>query len=250
MVIKPKRSIKHPILIVMMLVMSAGLIYLLMTERSLSSVAYAFQLFGTLIHEIGHSFAAQLTGGQAHGFVVNATSGGYAMTSGGNYALILPAGYVGSAVFGSIFFYLGNRYRWADAFAFLIGLFIIGFTFGYGRPEENGSLTAHVVAISFGLILITLGMKGPLWLNMLLVNILTTMTALQGLKGAWTLHILSEEWHHNDAVMFAQAFAPSLGGNTIALIWAAFSIVCFAVACIGVLRTIRHGNKWKWNYHL
>jgi hypothetical protein len=125
---KAKRPIKHPILVVIVLIISMGIIYLLRTERILLSVAYVFHLFGTLVHEIGHSVAALLTGGQAHGFVVNASSGGYAMTSGGNWAIILPAGYVGSAIFGSIFFYLANRYRWADLFGFLIGLFIVGFT--------------------------------------------------------------------------------------------------------------------------
>jgi hypothetical protein len=244
----PRRPIKHPILVVIVLIVSIGVVHLLRTERSLSSITYAFQLFGTLIHEIGHSVAALLSGGSVHGFVVNANSGGHALTSGGNWAVILPAGYVGSAIFGSIFFYLANRYRWADLFGFLIGLFIVGFTVAFGRPEENGNMTAHYVAIGFGVILLALGYKGPLWLNMLLVNIIATLTALQGLMGAWTLHVLSEDWHHNDAVMFAQAFAPQMGGNTVALVWAAFSVICFAIASFGVLRTIRHGHKWKWNY--
>jgi hypothetical protein len=83
---------------------------------------------------------------------------------------------------------------------------------------------------------------------MLLVNIITTLTALQGLTGAWTLHVLSEASHRNDAVMFAQAFAPQLGGNGVALIWAAISVICFGIACYGVIRTLRYGHKWKWHY--
>ena len=131
------RKLKHPVLVSIISIVSLGVIHLLRTEQSLSSVMYSFQLFGTLIHEIGHSVAALVTGGRVDGFVVNASTGGFALIAGGNPFIVLPAGYVGSAIFGSLFFYLANRYRWADFFAFLIGLFILLFTLGYGRPEDK-----------------------------------------------------------------------------------------------------------------
>ena len=242
------KKLKHPILVIVVLIVSLGIVHLLRTERNLFSILFAFELFGTLVHEIGHSVAAIISGGQVLGFVVNAGSGGYAMLAGGNPWLILPAGYVGSAIFGSLFFYLSNRYRWADFFAFAIGAFIIGFSVIYGKPEENGDATALYIAIVFGVILIFLGYKGPLWLNMLLVNIITTFTALQGALGAWSLYILSEDWHHNDAVMMAQ-IAPVFNGNTWALIWAIISVLLFTIAFYqGVVLTIHHNGKRWWDY--
>lgn len=248
-VLTSKNSLKHPILVLIMFVTGVALVRLLQTEQSLSSITYAFYLFGVLIHEIGHSVAALITGGYVQGFVVNAGSGGYAVIGGGSPLFVLPAGYVGCAIFGSLFFYLSNRYRWADLFAVSIGLFLIGFTVIFGRPEENGSMTALYVAVGFGFILLASGYKGPLWLNMLLVNIITTLTALQGLLGAWSLYLNSQGWHHNDAVMFSEIVAPWLSGNQVAAIWAAFSVVLFLLAFyFGIVKTIFHEGKKQWNY--
>jgi hypothetical protein len=243
-----KRQVKHPALIVFTMLAGVVVVYWLNLERT-SFVSNAVYLFSVLVHEMFHSGATIMTGGTAHGFVVNAGSGGYAMISGGNPAIILPAGYVGCAIFGSAMLYLSSRYRWADLFASLVGVFIIGFTVAFGRPEENGSMTALNVAGGFGLLMLTLGLWGPLWLNMILVNIISTLTALQGLWGALALYQFSEQWHHNDAVMFSQSITPWMTGNQVALIWAAVSVILFGLAFyFGVLKSIFHGGTRQWNY--
>lgn len=247
--IKVKRQVKQPILVALSVVAALGIVRLLTTEQSLSSVMYAFYLFTVLIHEIGHSVAALLTGGQVHGFVVNQGSGGYALISGGSSLFILPAGYVGCAIFGSFFFYLSNRYRWADLSACLISVFIMLFTLMYGKPEDNGSMTAHYVATVFGILLGISGLFGPLFVNMFLVNVITGITALQGVLGAWSLYTNSQQWHHNDAVMFSTGVMPIFSGNIHALIWAIVSVYCFARAFyFGFYKTVFHGGKIKWQY--
>ena len=210
---------------------------------------YAFYLFGTLIHELGHVTGAVLSGGRVTGFVVHAGSGGYASVAGGNPWVVLPAGYFGSVVFGSIFFLLANRYRrWTDLSAVLIGGFILVMTIIFGRPEENGALTAHIVAGVFGSILLWAGWKRQVWLSLILVNLVTSLAALQGLTGAWTLHLLSEADHHNDANMMAEAVG-WFSGNTWALIWAGFSVVLFSLAVyFGPWKSIRNGRQRDWDY--
>lgn len=75
-------KVKHSVLVTGASLLTVLLVYLIRTQQTFSIVAYAFRLFSTLIHEMGHSLAAEITGGNAHGFVVNAGSGGYALTSG------------------------------------------------------------------------------------------------------------------------------------------------------------------------
>lgn len=243
-----KLQVKQPALVALTLIVSLVIVFLLNSERH-SMISYALYLFAVLVHEIGHSVAAILTGGYVQGFVVNAGSGGYAMIAGGNPLITLPAGYVGCAVFGSAMLYLSNRYRWADLFAVLAGGFILVFTIAFGKPEENGAMTALHLAGGFGFVLMFCGLWGPLWLNMLMINIISTLTALQGLWGAWALYHLSEASHHNDAEMFSKAVMPWMTGNEVALIWAIISVILFALAVyFGVIKTMFHGGKRQWNY--
>jgi Peptidase M50B-like len=59
------------------------------------------------LHELGHALAALVSGGRVLDLTVNADGSGLTTTQGGSTALILMGGYIGSAIFGNLLFYLG-----------------------------------------------------------------------------------------------------------------------------------------------
>lgn len=72
-------------------------------------IMYPIKLFVTFLHEFGHAFGALITGGEVVGFVVNEDGSGVTTTRGGSRAVIIMGGYIGSAIFGNLLFYIGAR---------------------------------------------------------------------------------------------------------------------------------------------
>lgn len=73
---------------------------------------YPVRLLVTFLHEFGHGLMAILTGGQVDSIQINADGSGWTRTINGNRALILLGGYLGSALFGNLIFYVGARLRY------------------------------------------------------------------------------------------------------------------------------------------
>ncbi|MFN8375318.1 MAG: M50 family metallopeptidase [Anaerolineae bacterium] len=100
---------------VLLLPIAALIVFVLWNTPQLSGLLYPFRLFVTYVHEAGHGTMALLTGGRLLGFVVYADGSGVATTAGGARALILPAGYLGAALFGALLFFRRfpySRYLW------------------------------------------------------------------------------------------------------------------------------------------
>lgn len=92
----------------------------------MEGILYPIRLFVTLIHELGHGLAAIISGGEFRNFVVNANGSGVATTAGGSRWLILPAGYLGAALFGAILLVLTNRLTATRAIAVGVSLLVAG----------------------------------------------------------------------------------------------------------------------------
>ncbi len=104
-------------------------------------LVYPVKLFTVFLHELSHGLAAVLTGGRIVSIEVTADQGGLATTSGGWELLVIPAGYLGSMLFGGLILLTATRSR-ADklisllialAVAAVTGLFVrnlFGFAFG------------------------------------------------------------------------------------------------------------------------
>lgn len=74
-------------------------------------VLYPVTLLVTFLHEFGHALGALLTGGTVEGMQINVDGSGYTLSRGGNHAVVLMGGYLGSAVLGNVLFRIGARYR-------------------------------------------------------------------------------------------------------------------------------------------
>jgi hypothetical protein len=84
-----------------------GIAFLLRLSRRTRPYLWILNLFAVLIHELCHGLAALLTGGKFERFHME-SHGGVAYTRGGQRAIIIPAGYVGTAIFGAILLYVTN----------------------------------------------------------------------------------------------------------------------------------------------
>lgn len=72
------------------------------------------------LHELSHAIATVVTGGEVVEFAVWANESGHVMSRGGNRFITLTAGYLGSLLFGVLFFLVAVRTTWDRA---LLGLF-------------------------------------------------------------------------------------------------------------------------------
>ncbi len=73
------------------------------------TILYPIILLVTYLHEFGHALGAIITGGEVASLQVNQDGSGLCMTRGGNRAIILMGGYIGSAILGNILFYIGAK---------------------------------------------------------------------------------------------------------------------------------------------
>jgi len=72
-------------------------------------IMYPIRLFVTFLHEFGHAIGAVLTGGWVEEVQINADGSGWTRSANGNRPITIMGGYLGSAIFGNILFYVGAR---------------------------------------------------------------------------------------------------------------------------------------------
>ena len=219
-------------------------VFLLWNSRDLEMIIYPLRLFVTFVHEAGHALAALLTGGQVREFVVHANGSGHAVTAGGNAALVLPAGYLGAALFGSLLFLLGNlASRWISILSVALGVFMIGLSAFYARPDESGMPIALLIGLGYGTVIVLIGAKAPRAVNQFVLCTLAMMVALEAVLDLWLLvqnpgvgmgEVL------NDAAAFSAQVTPLLPTAVVAFMWAGIAVAMLAAAVyIGALKPLR-----------
>lgn len=99
----------HPIFIRVILITTAyfGLTYF--GGQIGWKLLYPIRIFVTFLHEFGHAIGAIITGGSVEHVRINANGSGVTTSLNGNFAVILMGGYIGSALFGNILFYIGAK---------------------------------------------------------------------------------------------------------------------------------------------
>lgn len=221
------RSFRRRALVVVLLALAV--VYILWNIPQLSFIVYPLRLFVTFIHEAGHGLTAILTGGRFLGFVVHADTSGVATTQGGAIALILPAGYLGAALFGAALFYLVNTRPHSRTFSVILGAGLVALSVLFTQPLS----TAFVVGILTGLALVGLGWKAGRALNLLVLDVLAIVTGLNAVFDLWNLTRYSEAAIGpvlNDASAFSRSVAPILPGAVWAFIWAVLAVVILLLA--------------------
>lgn len=217
----------------MVTALSLVIVFVLYNVPDVRWLLYPLQLLTTYVHEAGHGLAAILTGGEVRAFVVSADTSGYAITAGGWRWVVLPAGYVGTALVGSVMFYLVNRFpRAVNPIASGLGFGMIAFTLLFARPDETGIPLAILIGVGMGLILIVMGLRAPTWITALLMNVVAVSLALEAFFKLRYLMATSASRGNiqDDVTVFQQTFFPLIPREFIALTWAALAVVLFSVA--------------------
>lgn len=222
----------------LILIAALVLVFILWNIPQLDFVLYPFRLFVTYVHEAGHGTAALLTGGRFLGFEIFANGAGQAITAGGSRLLILPAGYLGAALFGAILFYLNNRFHYSRALSVGLGVGLVIFSVLFGRI----SMLSLVVGLVFGGLLIVLGRRVNEYINNLVLNLLAVLTGLNAVLDVWYLvgnSGASLGAVRNDAAAFSEQVFP-LPGAVWALLWAGIAVVMLGAAVwLSVIRPRR-----------
>jgi len=72
-------------------------------------ILYPIRLFVTFLHEFGHAIGAVITGGWVEEVQINQDGSGWTRTANGNRPVTIMGGYLGSAIFGNLLFYVGAK---------------------------------------------------------------------------------------------------------------------------------------------
>lgn len=213
-------------------------VWMIWNVSQLSFLAYPFRLFVTYVHEAGHSIAALVTGGRVIGFSVAPDGSGLARTAGGSRALILPAGYLGAALFGSVLFYIVNTIPRPRGISALLGVGLVIFTLMFASPDSSGLPVALFVGLLFGAGLIVLAWKARQEWNLLVLNVLAIMTALNAVldvvvlirNSNITIPTVSGGVIYNDAAAFSNEIAPFIPPAVWAVIWAGIALTMLGIS--------------------
>lgn len=152
----------------------------------LGPLAYPFRLLTTLVHELGHGLAALLTGGAFLRFVVFPDGSGVAYTSGGLRWLIVPAGYLGAALFGAGLIALGRSPRRSQIALGALGIALILLSLRYAGPtllsaQALGGLLTIAAGAGLGTLLLLAALRAGPAVALFLINLLAFRVGLSAL---------------------------------------------------------------------
>ena len=238
---KVRRQIAHRSLAISVLAFVA--ILALWYSESLSNIVHPLRMFINNIHGGLSAFAIQITGGAVHSFTLSPVGSYVIEFSGGADALIMSAGYLGSALLGSVMFFLVNRApHLVRGMAMITGAFTVGFLALFIRPDATGDWISMFICIGFGALLIILGWTGRGDINQLLSRRSLTQIVMTIASLMTACHILLDlpvilnspatvdGAITNPIAYFSEHVMPALSVPVIALTWSALAIAMLAAA--------------------
>lgn len=113
-----------------------------------SWIVYPIKILTVIFHEAGHAIAILLTGGEVEMISLSSSGlAGFTLARGGSRFLMLNAGYLGSILFGFLFFYLTYTSRSQDTLL-IMGFFIMLLTFIWIK-QIHAVITLMVLGLMF-----------------------------------------------------------------------------------------------------
>ena len=192
------------------------------------------------MHELAHGLAALATGGGFERLVVAADGSGLAYTHGGWRLVIVPAGYLGAALFAGLLIVLGSSAtasRWALA---VVGVGTSLLALRYGLPsllsaESLGGLLAVVTGVGLGVAFVAIALRAKTpWITFT-VHLVAIEVGLTALADLGTLVGLSRGTSATATDAVAMAEMTLLPALFWALLW-----VTVAAAILGA------AIRWAW----
>jgi len=228
--IVPLRAVQRPIVIVGLAALAALALVLV---PGLGLLSYPFRLLITIVHELSHGLVALLTGGAFLRFVVFPNGEGVAYTAGGWRLLVIPAGYLGSALFGASLIHLGRSVRWSRAAMAALGAAVLLLSLRYGLPSiatvqwSSGVITV-VAGLAIGAGFLWVARKAATAWVLFLTNLVAIQAGLTAFSDLFALIDLSSRFAGAPAT---DARAMSELTLVPALVWA----VLWALAALALI---------------
>lgn len=214
-------------------------VFILWNLPQLDFLLYPFRLFVTYVHEAGHGTAALITGGEFQRFEIFPNGSGFAVTRGGSPWLILPAGYLGAAMFGAVLFYLTHHFHRSRLLSLVMGIGLIGFSILFGRVSP----VALIVGVLFGVVLIGLAWYANESLNTFVLSLLAILTSLNAVFDVWSLIGNSDAMLgnvRNDAAAFSETVVPLIPGSVWAFLWSLLALLMLGISIwLSIVRPMR-----------
>ncbi len=205
------------------------IVFVLWNVPPLGFILYPIRLFVTFVHESGHGLAAIISGGRFANLTVFSDGSGVALTAGGSPLLILPAGYLGAALFGAVLFYLVNTVPFPRTISLVLAILVAIITLGF----TSFLSTAWLVGLGMALLLVLLWYIGDRSVNLLVLDVLAILTGLNAVLDLLTVIThpdISLGTTRNDAAAFSAAVAPIIPGVVWAILWALIAVIMLGAA--------------------
>ncbi len=165
------------------LIIAIIVVIVLQNIHTLRFLMYPFNLLATWIHEMSHGLTAAVLGGNFKKLVINSDTSGYAQyaynpLTMGTFAkaTIASAGYMGTAIFGTIMLFFRKKDKFVKVFSILLGALMILSLIIYIR-----SWVGLFFALPFSAFLLFIGLKSNAEFNKFFYNFLASQIALNSL---------------------------------------------------------------------
>ncbi len=194
------------------------------------------------IHELSHALMCLVTGGQVNGLTIvpdNSGHGGLTYCQGGNELLITPAGYLGTAIFGSVLVFLSQFPKLARIILFIlgtgIGLTSLAFTgmHLFGEAGFLSNLASLVWSLALGVLCVFAALKlKPAAAHLLLLFIAINI-AFDSISSIATLVEASFTGLGNNLSNYSDASAMASMTGIPAIMWSLLWIIV-SLAAVGL----------------
>lgn len=182
------------------------------------------RLLVVFFHELSHALMTWFTGGQLAEFIVNADVSGHVKSRGGNYFLILQAGYLGSLLIGAGIFAIAVRSRWDKALVAALGVTLIVIVL-----MSRDSVFTLFAGLFAGAVLIALSRFASTAGNDLALRLIGLASMISVPRSLW-FHTISWSGRSSGAQSDAHYLAEAYGGLVIFWggIWLLISLAVIA----------------------
>jgi len=221
--LKPSKSQTK---IIITLVIFSIIICVLWEVKSLSWILWPFKIMTVALHEISHALMALCTGAELKRIVVNSNEGGHIVYVGGNSYLIIPAGYIGSTIFGGLLIFCGFSPTTSKIAAIFI-ILCMGGTLYYSNGFFTFVFTISVILV-VGYILYI-----KKW-NIIQYFVLF-LGIMSGLYSLWDIleDVVKRRIENSDASQFAELPGTQwLPAQLWGFIWLMFSVLTVIMSVI------------------
>jgi len=193
------------------------------------SVVVPLKIFVVFLHEASHALATLFTGGQVEALTLSPRQGGHVISRGGNLFIIASSGYLGSLIFGGVFFLLGLRTHLDKYVVGAIGLFMFVLTAFYIRD-----LFPIMFCIAGGVFLCASAVYLSRPLNDLLLRLLglTSMIYVP-------YDIMSDTILRSEILSDAKIIAQHYGGSGI--MWGSLWLMISSIVLLFIIKV-----SWKY----